>query len=155
MKKIFMITAGILILSVGVAYADAPRHNVGCGLGTLIFEGKDGLVFQVLAATTNGSFGNQTFGITSGTIECEQAASFASYKPLNMFVADNMDNLARDIAIGHGEYLETLAELMAIPDEDMGTFSETLQANFSEIYTSEVVSHVEVIENIVRVAGIG
>ena len=30
---------------------------------------------------------------------------FASNEQLNKFVADNMDNLAKDIAMGHGESL--------------------------------------------------
>jgi hypothetical protein len=38
----------------------ASQSNTGCGIGTIIFEGKDGLVSQVSAATTNSSFGNQT-----------------------------------------------------------------------------------------------
>ena len=44
------------------------ESNVGVGVGTMIFKGKDGLCSQVCAATTNGIFMNQTFAISSGTL---------------------------------------------------------------------------------------
>src|SRR5690348_11977029 len=42
----------------------------GCGLGSLVFGPNDAPVAQVLAATTNGTFASQTFGISSGTSNC-------------------------------------------------------------------------------------
>ena len=103
---------------------------------------------QVCAATTNGSFGNQTFGITSGTLECEKPATFASNEKLNTFVAENMDNLARDIARGDGEYLSTLAVLLDIPVQERPVLYTRLQANFSTIYTSSGVTHLDVLRNL-------
>lgn len=150
MRSVVIATIACFLI-VGVALAEMPRENCGCGLGSIAFKGKDGLVFQVLAATTNGSFGNQTFGITSGTLECKQAPSFASNERLNTFVAGNMDNLAQDIAAGRGETLDTLAELMGVSLEQRGTFNATLQSHFSSIFTSEDVSAPEVLENIARV----
>ena len=50
-----------------VALASAPftsvlaDDDIGCGAGTIIWEGQSGLVPKVLGATTNGIFGNQTF----------------------------------------------------------------------------------------------
>ena len=117
-------------------------------MGTLLFEGKDGLLQQVLAATTNGFLGTQTFGISSGTLDCNKPAKFASNEQLNNFVASNMDNLAKDAAMGHGEYVDTLAELMDVQASDRVEFSQMLQANFANIFTDGSVSHVEVIENI-------
>ena len=43
--------------------------DAGCGLGSILFGAKPGFV-QVFAATTNGTFGSQTFGITTGTSNC-------------------------------------------------------------------------------------
>ena len=103
---------------------------------------------QIFAATTNASFGNQTFGISSGTLGCNQASNFVSNEQLNKFVADNMDNLAKDAAMGQGEYVDTLAELMDIQGSKRVEFSQMLQENFSNIFTEGSVSHVVVIENI-------
>jgi len=150
MKKVLLIGLVMSLMTVGLAYA-GQRDNCGCGWGTMLFEGKEGLVQQVLAATTNGFLGSQTFGISSGTAQCEQATSFASNEPLNRFVADNMDNLAMDIAMGQGEYLDTLAALMEVPMEEREEFSVSLQANFPEIYPADAITSVEVIENIARV----
>ncbi|HYG66757.1 MAG TPA: DUF3015 family protein, partial [Anaeromyxobacteraceae bacterium] len=41
----------------------------GCGLGSMAFGNTPGAV-QILASTTNGLFGTQTFGITTGTSNC-------------------------------------------------------------------------------------
>jgi len=117
----------------------------------MIFEGQNGLVSQTFAVTTNGTFGNQTFGITSGTSNCEQYKSFVYNERLNTFVADNMDNLARDIARGQGEYLNTLAVLMEVPDTQKGVFSSHMQTHFSDIYTSDKVTHSEVVKNILAI----
>ena len=114
----------------------------------MLFEGKDGLLQQILAATTNGSLGTQTFGISSGTSECTQPTKFASNEELNIFVAENMDNLALDISMGQGEYVDTLAGLMEVPEQHRDAFSQMLQDNFSTIFPDASVSHVEVIENI-------
>lgn len=71
MKKIaFMMTA--LLIFASSAYAGSPinvRSNCGCGLGYILFKDpkNPGILIQVFAATTNGTFGNQTFGISSGT----------------------------------------------------------------------------------------
>ncbi len=137
MKKVLLISVVLLFTVSGAAFAaGAPRDNCGCGLGTLLFEGKDGLVQQVLAATTNSFLGTQTFGISSGTLECNQPLKFASNEQLNNFVAENMDNLAKDAAMGQGEYVDTLAELMDVPGSKRAEFSKMLQDNFSNIYGS-------------------
>src|SRR5207302_8961923 len=62
------------ILSAGIARADEnpAAHGkstyglAGCGLGSMIFGDQKGWI-QVLAATTNGTFGTQTLVISSGT----------------------------------------------------------------------------------------
>ena len=59
-----------------------------------------------------------------------------------------MDNLANDIARGHGEYLNTLAVLMEVPEGSRADFYTLLQNNFSNIYSSPQISSVEVLDNI-------
>lgn len=152
----FAASALVLCCSLVVAgSAFADRSNTGCGVGTIIFEGKEGLLSQICAATFNGSFGNQTFGITSGTLECTAAPSFVAFERLNKFVGDNMDNLAMDISQGNGEYLTTLAVLLDVPMEERPAFYGLLQANFSKIYADESVTHVDVLNNIETVLKAG
>ncbi len=66
MKKILAAaTLSMVMFPAAQALAD---QDIGCGLGTMIFEGKSGLAPKVLGATTNGISGNQSFGITFGTL---------------------------------------------------------------------------------------
>ncbi|MCX8040539.1 MAG: DUF3015 domain-containing protein [Planctomycetota bacterium] len=144
-------TLAVLALSAPLYASDDLRANVGIGLGTVIFEGQSGLLSQVLAATTNGCFGNQTFAITTGTLGARPWKGIVSNGDVQRFVADNMDRLARDIAAGEGETLETLAELIAIPRDQRRVFARNLQLHFTDIYTSPSITASEVVENIARI----
>ena len=57
----------------------AKYGPAGCGLGSLIFDADSGWT-QIFAATTNGTSGNQTFGITSGTSNCDTGPTKQSAK---------------------------------------------------------------------------
>ncbi len=144
MKKILLSSVVALSLS-SVAFA---HQNTGCGLGTLVIKDQSTTLMQVLAATTNGTSGNQTFGITSGTLNCSKPAKFVSNDKLNKFVNDNMDQLAMDISAGKGETLTTVAKMMKVGDEK--AFSSKLQANFSNIYSSNEVTSAKVIDSIAQ-----
>jgi len=149
MKLAVAIIAATITFGVATQAAEGDlEHNVGQGLGTLIFQGQNGLIQQVLAATTNGICGNQTFAITSGTLGAKQADSIVKNETINRFVAENMDNLARDIAIGRGETLSTLAVLMGVPQVQGDSFARELRMNFDLIYTSEDVSSIDVVKAI-------
>jgi hypothetical protein len=142
----------LAVLSLALPASAVDQKNTGCGLGSMVFEGQNGLVSQTFAVTTNGTFGNQTFGITSGTSNCEQFKTFAMNEKVNTFVAENMDGLAKDMARGEGEYLATLAGLMEVDQVRQPRFNALLQQNFSRIYTSPAVTPAEVLANISHVA---
>jgi hypothetical protein len=151
MKKLLIFTT-VMVLTVfaGVCLA-VDQKNTGCGLGSMAWSGQNGLFSQTCAATTNGTFGNQTFGITTGTSNCEQYKTVTFNEKLNVFVADNMGSLAKDMAKGSGEYLNTLAVLMSVPETERTGFYSTLQSNFPSIYTSETVTPADILKNIERV----
>jgi len=146
--------AGVLLLAGTALAAGQAEENCGCGLGTILWGNKadNSVLSQSLQATTNGLFGNQTFGITSGTLGCEQPANVATNDRLMEFAAANMDNLARDIARGEGESLDTLAELLAVPEANRDGFSANLQENFASIFVSGEESPAVVIDRIVVAA---
>ena len=142
MKKTLFIAVTTALLS-----TSSFAGNVGCGLGNSVIKNQDSVLMQVFAVTTNGTSGNQTFGITSGTSGCAKPAKFVSNDKANEFVAGNMDVLALDISNGQGEALDTLATLLHVSNPE--TFASILQKNFNKIYTSEDVSSANVIDNIV------
>ena len=146
MKRLVILMT--LLSLMGSSAALAGQSNSGCGIGTMIFEGKDGLISQVCASITNGILGNQTFGISSGTLGCESAPSFASAEQLDRFVGDNMDQLAMDISRGEGDYLLTLAVLLDVPTADRAEFYALLQSNFAAIYPDAGVTHTDVLNNL-------
>ena len=147
------ISFAVFITTAGV-YAGQARDNCGCGLGTVLWGDKadNNVLSQSLQATTNGSSGTQTFGITSGTLECEQPSKVAASEKLIEFVYANMDNLAGDIASGKGESLDTLAELMGVPSKDCNEFYVTLQNNFEYIFETGKESPAVLLDRIVTVS---
>lgn len=143
MKKILVSIAAVIALSSSLMAN--VNNQTGCGLGSLIIKDDSTAVMLALQATTNGTFGNQTFGITSGTLGCKKT-QFVLNKQVQEFVASNMDQLAKEIAIGHGESVDTLAELLSVSDKV--AFSASLQENYNKIYTSQNVKMADVLDNI-------
>ncbi|MCK4739248.1 MAG: DUF3015 family protein [Deltaproteobacteria bacterium] len=152
MKKYLIVLAlAVFVFTFGVNDSEAAakaQMNTGCGLGSTLIEGNDSLLAQLGITFLNGICGNQTFGITLGTSGCKKFTSVASTETQN-FVAKNMEGLAKDIAMGSGESLDTLAELLAVPAAERVEFNSTLQASFSDIFTSESVEAGDVFDNIV------
>ena len=135
MKKI--LAAAALVSLSSMSFADSGP--AGCGLGTaVVFPDANEWHEHVLAATTNGTSGNQTFGMTSGTLGCE--AANGPLKLAKTFMNDNMDQLAVDAARGEGETLAALSEVMGIEAGDKATFNATVKANFDTMFSSEATA---------------
>jgi len=145
MKKTLLVLATTALLSTS-AFANP---NTGCGLGSDMVKNQDTVLLQLVATFLNGTSGNQTFGITSGTSGCEKPASLVANDKAINFMENNMDTLALDISNGQGESIETLASLLDI--KDTKAFGAMLQANFDKIYTDTDVNSAKVINNIVKV----
>ena len=116
----------------------AGENNVGsCGWGSKVFEGQRGVAPQVLAATTNGTFGNQTFGITSGTSGCTQDGAVSSTWRTAMFIDGNKERLARDMSVGGGETLDSLAHLMGVAEADRAAFYRLTREQLTRIFPAQ------------------
>ncbi len=154
MKKQAVFTLALLMFA-STAFAASARQNTGCGLGTVLWKNKaDGSsLSQALQATTNG-MASQTFAITSGTMDCSEPAHFANNERLKEFVVANMDNLAKDIAVGNGESLNTFNELLQIPTNERGEFALKLHNSFDNIFTHDKIAYAEMMNNVVAVTAI-
>ena len=120
--------------------ASAQQNNIGsCGWGTKLFDGDSGLAPQVLGATTNGTSGNQTFGITSNTSGCTRNGAVKSTWKATAFVDQNMSKLALDMSRGQGESLDSLAALLGVSASDKALFDSTLQNHVAQIFSSPSV----------------
>jgi hypothetical protein len=101
----------------------------------MAFGDQQGFI-QVLAATTNGFLGNQTFGISTGTSNC---VGTSGEKAARIFVEANREVLAKDISRGSGETIGTLTWIVGCADSH--AVGATLQKNFDAIFPSESVSN--------------
>ena len=134
-----------LVASASVSVASAHADNVGgCGWGSKLFDGQKGIAPQVLAVTTNGTSGNQTFGISSGTSGCTQDGVVSSKWKTAAFIDANMNKLALDMSRGQGESLSSLASLVGVDAAHEVAFNGAVQQNFAAIFSNPTVSSVEV-----------
>ncbi|MEW5733643.1 MAG: DUF3015 family protein [Thermodesulfobacteriota bacterium] len=148
MKRSMVVLAACLIAITLCSPVQAGQKNYGCGLGTMVFGNDESLVSQVAAAMINWFLFNQPLAISSGTSNCEKPESLTKNEKVKVFVADNMDNLASDIARGQGEYVETLAVLMDVPENGRPEFRSKLKNHFPEIYPDASVTADQVTANI-------
>ena len=139
----------IAVLSLAVAFpsmAMAAQDNVGgCGVGSMVFKGQSGVGPQVLAVTTNGISGNQTFGISSGTLGCTQDGAVHSNMKSALFIDSHKEQLARDMSVGSGETLASLSHLLGVEAKDQAAFNRLAKDNMARIFTSESVATEQVI----------
>lgn len=136
MKKLFSVITILGFAAVAQANKIGPA---GCGLGNLAF-GKDN---QILAATTNGTSGNQTFGITSGTSNCIDSKGVAK---LDAYVEANQVALANDVARGNGETVAGLSKILGCANGH--SVNSTLQQNYEMIFPAQDRSASEVSKSI-------
>ncbi len=151
MKKasaLFLSAFSVVALSSG-AFAANPDTGPGCGLGKLAwgdFKNQKNIAPQVMMATTNGTFGSQTFGISSGTSGCSNDGQVWSEHKTTMFAGLNFENLAQDMAQGRGEHLASLASLMGVPAEHQGEFFALAQDKYTGLVQAGETSPVALIK---------
>lgn len=117
-------------MSFGVAGVATADNDIGCGVGTMVFEGKSGVGFKILGSTTNGlTF--QSISITFGLINCGKSSTITA------FTGSNMDRLALEMATGEGERLAALGALLEIAPQDSASFYSLTQDNFAVLFPSE------------------
>ena len=133
MKKLMAVAAVAAVFPLS-----AMADNIGnCGWGAKLFDGQSGVAPQVLAVTTNGTFGNQTFGITSGTSGCTQDGTVKSSWKTALFIDGNKEALARDMSVGSGEALDSLALLMGVEAQDRDAFNRAAKSNMGRIFAKD------------------
>ncbi|MCW8934878.1 MAG: DUF3015 domain-containing protein [Gammaproteobacteria bacterium] len=146
MKKLTIGT--LLLLSSSSAFAVAPG-GPGCGWGNLLFDGQSGFVPHFAASTTNGTSGNNTFGMTTGTNGCSVNGNL-TYAGASM-LASMMDEFSIDAAKGEGEALTAVAVVLGVQPEDRAKFAELTHENFNTIFPSQDVTASQVMDSLQQV----
>ena len=139
---------GAVIHFAGLAVNAHALGSAGCGLGSMVFQQND-FAHQLLAATTNGTAGSQTFGITFGTSNCTNKGLIQLAKERQAFIEANYADLSRDIAAGQGEFVNNLAKLYNVSDTK--AFASKLQKNHAVIFASNAQNAATQIDMLARI----
>ena len=151
MKKLVMLSVAVLFVGtqVGLAMAANPDTGPGCGLGKLAwgdYKNQKNIAPQVLMATTNGTFGSQTFGISSGTSGCTNDGQVMSESKTIMFAEMNFENLSQEMAQGQGEHLASMATLMGVPADHQAEFFALTQERYTSLVKAGEASPVAMVK---------
>jgi hypothetical protein len=133
MRTVVQIQLALLLVGipVGSVLAANPDNGPGCGLGKLAwsdYKHQKNIAPQVMMATTNGTFGSQTFGISFGTSGCT--------------------NDGQVMARGQGEHLASLATMMGVPVEHQPAFFSLAQDRYRTLMEREEYSPLAVMKAI-------
>ena len=148
MRKLVLMMAVSMFACFQAAAAFAvpnPDNGPGCGLGKLAwadYEHQKDIGPQVMMATTNGTFGSTTFGISSGTSGCTSSGKVMTEREVTMFAEVNFESLAQEMAQGQGEHLASLATLLGVPSEYQPTFFAMTQEKYTKLIQSGEASPV-------------
>ena len=142
MKKVCIILVVLCLLPL-ISFAG---DSTGCGLGTTLWKGQQGIVPQTLAITTNGTSGSQTFGITSGTSHCDSNGKITGAKAqFAAFLENNVDTFVLDVAKGEGETINAVANIAKVDSKEAG---KVLKDNFDYLFPNENLDVIELSEKV-------
>ncbi len=148
------VCAGVVQTGIAAALGNSDQ-GPGCGLGKLAWSdygGQKQIAPQVLMATTNGTFGSQTFGISFGTSGCTNDGVVMKNKRIN-FAAGAFDNLKQEMAQGQGEHLSSLATLLGVAPEDQQVFFAMVQDHYTSLVSPDDASPLIVLHAIEAAMG--
>lgn len=142
-----MKTLAILSGLFALGNAHAAGGDAGCGLGSLIFK-ENTVMSQTAASTTNATFANQFFAITSGTSNCSRNGFALNEKKEIYFAEGNLPQLRLDVARGEGETLSAMADVLGCSKEVAKEFGSTAQAGFEAIFPNAATLPAEFLDNL-------
>jgi len=124
--------AALGLVSLGTAQA-AHYGMAGCGLGSIVMGPRGG---QLSAATTNGTMGSQTFGITSGTSNCTPDSKTAAVMQQQQFMVTNYSTLSKEAAQGAGNTLTAWSASLGCSADVQSEFNGTIQRSHGSIFAA-------------------
>ncbi len=143
--------AGVLLLGFSsTTFAVAPG-GPGCGWGNMLLEGKSGLAMHMFAGTTNGTWGNATFGMTFGTNGCSVDGALTYGGNSLVWFDGVLDEYSTDVAMGHGEALGAVAVMIGVEPADRAHFGEVMHDNFEVLFPTTETTAQEVLNTMIVV----
>lgn len=124
--------------------ANARPDLDSCGLGWDVTDSET-MIGTTTRGTTN-AFVPPSFGMTSGTLGCKQIGFAANEQEAVNYVAMNFVNLKQQLAVGQGEYVDGLAEVMSC-----GSISK-VQSQYNQV-VAPAQNGVELYKNLKEICG--
>lgn len=151
MRKLglMLLAVAVVCFSAAGAMAANTDNGPGCGLGKLAwadYKHQKNIFPQAMMATTNGTFGSNTFGISFGTSGCTNDGKWMAEYKVTMFAEINFENLSQEMAQGHGEHLTSLATLMGVPADQQPAFFALTQEQYTTLIQSGETAPVAMIK---------
>ena len=141
-----------LAISLGMGAPALADNDVGCGVGTMVMEGQEGLGPKLAASCTNGlTF--QSISITFGLLNCNGRDKVTADAELRKFAAANIDRLAQDVSRGEGETLEVVAHLLQVSEAARPAFFAYTQAHFEALFPDAGTTSNEMLDSLYRLLG--
>jgi len=103
----------------------------GCGLGWQVTDSR-----TMIGTTTRGTTNmvvHPGFGMTSGTLGCEQISFAKNEQEAATFVASNYQTLKSELAVGQGEYVSAMIESFGCSAEQVPAISSQIQKNYNTV----------------------
>ena len=148
MKRVLTLAS---LLITFISFSSWAAGDAGCGLGSVIIS-KNSKGLQLLAMTTNSFFLTQPLGITSGTSGCSSSGLVMKDKEIQYYVEVNQNEITRQMSMGQGDKVETLASLYGCQtDTSKKIFIEVSRTEFGKIQPHSNVKPNEFIENLNQV----
>lgn len=147
-STVLLMAVAFVCAQAGAAMAMNADNGPGCGLGKLAwgdYKNQKSIAPQIMMATTNGTFGSQTFGISSGTSGCTNDGTVMAQHKTTLFAELNVENLSQEMAQGRGEHLASLATLMGVPAEQQPEFFAMAQEKYQSLMQAGATSPVAMV----------
>lgn len=148
MKKVLI--GALLLGTSSLAMAEAPG-GPNCGWGNMIFKGQSGHIPHFAASITNGTSGNATFGMTTGTNGCSVNGTLTYGGQPLITMEGVMDEFIADAANGQGDAMNAVAVSMGVQTEDRDAFAQAMHQNFNTLFPSADVTASDVYASILEV----
>lgn len=152
MRKVLLGLFVLATISPSIALARGNHPMAGCGLGYVLLSNKDNAkITQVLGATTNGTSGNQTFGISSGTSGCTEDGAVKIVKEAEVFAEVNLESLRREAAAGDGEFIRAFSSMMTTDASKVAAIVNVFHAEYASLFPTSSTTSAELLKNVAEI----
>ena len=139
---------GVVLFAAPSFVMAAAPGGPNCGWGNMLFAGQSGLPSHIVAVTTNGTSGNATFGMTSGTNGCSVDGKLTYGGKDMVNVSSIMGEFSEDVARGQGEAMDAIAAMIGVQEQDRAAFAQVMHEHFAAIFPDEDVTAREVLTSV-------